>query len=127
MDRLVRGSVGTAQWVPVGGRNGERDGREGGRGDCHGWRDRGSCRFGESCRFAYVGGSGVAGRREESETDGGNQRGEVDGRWGGGVTLTLEQIELAVAFDLAHNYCVVGDMVLEQIGSCLIGGLMSAI
>jgi hypothetical protein len=44
-----------------------------------------------------------------------------------GSGLTIEQISVAVAFDLAHNYCVVGESVFEQLGGCPIGGLLSAI
>ena len=57
----------------------------------------------------------------------------IDVRWGrdrtnsDNVTFTFEQILLAVEFDLAHNYCRVGDKILEQIEGCPIGGLLSAL
>jgi hypothetical protein len=41
--------------------------------------------------------------------------------------LTVEEIMLGVEFDLAHNYCGVGMRVLEQLGGCPIGGLLSAV
>jgi hypothetical protein len=41
--------------------------------------------------------------------------------------LTFEEIMLGVEFDLAHNYCGVGMRVLEQLGGCPIGGLLSAL
>jgi hypothetical protein len=57
----------------------------------------------------------------------------IDIRWGrdrtnnDNLTLTFEQIRLAVEFDLAHNYCRVGDTILEQVEGCPIGGLLSAL
>jgi hypothetical protein len=42
------------------------------------------------------------------------------------IVITLEEIMTGVSFDLAHNYCGVGKIVLEQAGGCPIGGLCSA-
>jgi hypothetical protein len=54
-------------------------------------------------------------------------------RWGedrsseDNVVLPFELIMLAVEFDLAHNFCKIGDWLMEQVGGCPIGGLLSAL
>jgi hypothetical protein len=57
----------------------------------------------------------------------------IEVRWGTdrtreeNIVVTFDMIIEAVEFDLAHNYCVVGDRILEQLKGCPIGGLLSAI
>jgi hypothetical protein len=57
----------------------------------------------------------------------------VEVKWGSdrrneeNVVLSFEQIMLAVEFDLAHNYCALGESTFEQGGGCPIGGLVSAL
>jgi hypothetical protein len=61
-------------------------------------------------------------------------KGEVlEVKWGSdrtndeNIVLSFEQIKVAVDFDLAHNFCGVGQRVLQQMGGCPIGGLLSAL
>jgi hypothetical protein len=57
----------------------------------------------------------------------------IEVRWGTdntraeNIIISFDLIMEAVEFDLAHNYCGVGKTVLEQVGGCPIGGLLSAI